>query len=211
VALQGKILKKMIKRLFDILFSFTALLILFPVLVCIYIAVLITMGRPVLFRQERPGLKGKSFFLYKFRTMTVPKAGEHSAKFDSVRTTSLGGIMRSLSLDELPTFINVLKGDMSIVGPRPLLVRYLERYSPEQARRHDVKPGITGWAQVNGRNAISWEEKFKFDVWYVDNYSFMLDMKILFMTVLKIIKREGVDHGEGLTMPEFMGGSETEE
>jgi lipopolysaccharide/colanic/teichoic acid biosynthesis glycosyltransferase len=211
VALQGKILKKMIKRLFDICFSFTALLILFPVLLCVYIAVLITMGRPVFFRQERPGLGGKPFFLYKFRTMTVPKEGEHAAEFDSVRTTPLGKIMRSLSLDELPTFINVLKGDMSIVGPRPLLVRYLERYSPEQARRHDVKPGITGWAQVNGRNAISWEEKFKFDVWYVDNYSFMLDMKILFMTVLKIIKREGVDHGEGLTMPEFMGGSETEE
>jgi sugar transferase EpsL len=201
----------MIKRLFDICFSFTALLMLFPVLVCVYIAVLITMGTPVLFRQERPGLGGKSFFLYKFRTMTVAEEGEHAAEFDSVRTTSLGRIMRALSLDEFPTFINVLTGDMSIVGPRPLLVRYLERYSLEQARRHDVKPGITGWAQVNGRNAISWEEKFKFDVWYVDNYSFMLDMKILFMTVLKVIKREGVNHGEDLTMPEFMGSSETEE
>jgi sugar transferase EpsL len=201
----------MIKRLFDIFFSFTALLMLFPVLVCVYIAVLITMGTPVLFRQGRPGLGGKSFFLYKFRTMAVPKEGEHAAEFDAVRTTSLGKIMRSLSLDELPTFINVLTGDMSIVGPRPLLVRYLERYSPEQARRHDVKPGITGWAQVNGRNAISWEEKFKLDVWYVNNYSFMLDIKILFMTVLKVIKREGVDHGENVTMPEFMGSSETEE
>jgi len=201
----------MIKRLFDICFSFTALLILFPILVCVYIVVLITMGGPVLFRQERPGLGGKSFFLFKFRTMTVPKQGEHSAEFDSVRTTPLGRIMRSLSLDELPTFINVLTGDMSIVGPRPLLVRYLERYSPEQARRHDVKPGITGWAQVNGRNAISWEEKFKLDVWYVDNNSFLLDLKILFMTIIKVLKREGVDHGENVTMPEFMGSQKTEE
>jgi sugar transferase EpsL len=201
----------MIKRLFDICFSFAALLMLFPVLVFVYCAVLVIMGRPVFFRQERPGLIGKSFFLYKFRTMTVPKEWEHVAEFDSVRTTPLGRIMRSLSLDEFPTFINVLTGDMSIVGPRPLLVRYLERYSLEQARRHDVKPGITGWAQVNGRNVISWEEKFKFDVWYVDNYSFMLDMKILFMTVLKVIKREGVNHGEDLTMPEFMGSSDDKE
>jgi sugar transferase EpsL len=201
----------MIKRLFDILFSFTALLMLFPVLLCLYIAVIITMGRPVFFRQERPGLNGKFFFLYKFRTMTIPKEGEDAAEFDSARTTPMGGIMRSLSLDEFPTFINVLMGDMSIVGPRPLLVRYLERYSPEQSRRHDVKPGITGWAQVNGRNAISWEEKFKFDVWYVDNYSFMLDMKILFLTVLKVIKRDGVDHGENVTMPEFMGSSDDKE
>ena len=201
----------MIKRLFDICFSFTALLILFPALVCIYIAVFITMGAPVLFRQERPGLGGKSFFLYKFRTMTVSKEGEYAAESDSVRTTPLGRIMRSLSLDEFPTFINVLKGDMSVVGPRPLLVRYLDRYSPEQARRHDVKPGITGWAQVNGRNAISWEEKFKLDVWYVDNCSLMLDVKILVMTVLKVLKREGVDHGENVTMPEFMGSSKTEE
>ena len=201
----------MIKRLFDILFSFTALLMLFPVLLCLYIAVMITMGRPVFFRQERPGLNGKFFFLYKFRTMTIPKEGEDAAEFDSARTTPMGGIMRSLSLDEFPTFINVLMGDMSIVGPRPLLVRYLERYSPEQSRRHDVKPGITGWAQVNGRNAISWEEKFKLDVWYVDNYSFMLDMKILFLTVLKVIKRDGVDHGENVTMPEFMGSSDDKE
>ena len=201
----------MIKRLFDISFSFVALLMLFPVLVLIYIAVLITMGRPVFFRQERPGLGGKSFFLYKFRTMTVPKEGEHTVPFDLVRTTLLGKIMRSLSLDELPTFINVLKGDMSIVGPRPLLVHYLERYSPEQARRHDVKPGITGWAQVNGRNAITWEEKFTLDVWYVDNYSFMLDLKILVMTLFKVFKREGVDHSENVTMPEFMGSSKNKE
>ncbi len=201
----------MIKRLFDILFSFTVLLMLFPVLLCLYIVVLITMGYPVFFRQERPGLGGKSFFLFKFRTMAVPKEGEQSPEFDSVRTTPLGRIMRSLSLDEFPTFINVLTGDMSIVGPRPLLVRYLDRYSPEQARRHDVKPGITGWAQVNGRNAISWEEKFKLDVWYVDNFSLILDMKILVMTILKVLKREGVDHGENVTMPEFMGSSEKEE
>jgi len=201
----------MIKRLFDICFSFAALLMLFPVLIFVYFAVLVTMGGPVFFRQERPGLGGKSFFLYKFRTMTVSKEGEHTAESDAVRTTPLGRIMRSLSLDELPTFINVLTGDMSIVGPRPLLVRYLERYSPEQARRHDVKPGITGWAQVNGRNAISWEKKFKLDVWYVDNHSFMLDMKILFMTISKVLKREGVDHGEDLTMPEFMGSPEKEE
>jgi len=197
----------MIKRLFDICFSIAVFLALFPVLLCLYLVVWVTMGLPVFFRQERPGLGGKSFFLYKFRTMTVPKEGEHAAESDSVRTTSLGKIMRSLSLDELPTFINVLTGDMSIVGPRPLLVRYLKRYSPEQARRHDVKPGITGWAQVNGRNAISWEEKFKLDVWYVDNCSLMLDMKILVMTILKVLKREGVDHGENVTMPEFVGSS----
>jgi len=195
----------MLKRLFDLFFSLVVLILLFPVLFLLSMVIFLTMGRPVFFRQERPGLNGKSFFLYKFRTMRLPRAGEAGAEFDAVRTTVLGKLMRSSSLDEFPAFINVLKGDMSVVGPRPLLVRYLERYSPEQARRHEVKPGITGWAQVNGRNAISWEEKFKMDVWYVDNRSFMLDMKILFMTIRKVIKREGVDHGEDLPMPEFMG------
>jgi len=195
----------MLKRLFDLFFSLVVLILLFPVLFLLSMVIFLTMGRPVFFRQERPGLNGKSFFLYKFRTMRLPRAGEAGAEFDAVRTTVLGKLMRASSLDEFPAFINVLKGDMSVVGPRPLLVRYLERYSPEQARRHEVKPGITGWAQVNGRNAISWEEKFKMDVWYVDNRSFMLDMKILFMTIRKVIKREGVDHGEDLPMPEFMG------
>lgn len=195
----------MSKRLFDLFFSLTVLILSCPVLIFLSLAIFLSMGRPVFFRQERPGLNGKSFFLYKFRTMRLPRAEEGGAEFDAVRTTPLGKLMRSLSLDEFPAFINVLKGDMSVVGPRPLLVRYLERYSPEQARRHEVKPGITGWAQVNGRNAITWEEKFKLDVWYVDNCSFALDMKILFMTVLKVIQREGVDHGENLPMPEFMG------
>ena len=184
----------MIKRLFDICFSFAALLMLFPVLVFVYCAVLVTMGRPVFFRQERPGLGGKSFFLYKFRTMTVPKEGEHAAEFDSVRTTPLGKIMRSLSLDELPTFINVLNGDMSIVGPRPLLVRYLERYSPEQARRHDVKPGITGWAQVSygyGATVEDAVEKLNYDLFYIKNLSFLMDLMIVLRTIKIVRCRKG--------------------
>ena len=184
----------MIKRLFDICFSFAALLMLFPVLVFVYCAVLVTMGRPVFFRQERPGLGGKPFFLYKFRTMTVPKEGEHAAEFDSVRTTPLGRIMRSLSLDEFPTFINVLTGDMSIVGPRPLLVRYLERYSPEQARRHDVKPGITGWAQVNGRDDLPIPVKVEFDEYYLKHRSLAFDLRTLFLTCYSVIDHKGIQH-----------------
>jgi len=201
----------MIKRLVDICFSLTALLLLLPILVCIYLAVLITMGLPVLFRQKRPGLKGEPFYLYKFRTMAVPKAGEDLPESDFKRMTPLGGVLRSLSLDELPTFINVLTGDMSLVGPRPLLMQYLDRYTAEQARRHEVKPGVTGWAQVNGRNAISWEEKFKLDVWYVEHRSFFLDLKILILTLKKVLKREGIGHKGNKTMPEFLGDLEKKE
>jgi lipopolysaccharide/colanic/teichoic acid biosynthesis glycosyltransferase len=161
------------------------------------------MGRPVLFRQARPGLHGEPFVLYKFRTMTTGGGGGSLA--DDDRLTPLGRFLRSTSLDELPELINVVKGDMSVVGPRPLLVRYLTRYSPEQARRHLVRPGLTGWAQVNGRNALTWEEKFAHDVWYVDNWSLKLDLKILQMTMTQVVRGRGVSAPGHATMPEFMG------
>jgi len=163
------------------------------------------MGRPVLFKQMRPGLNGKPFYMYKFRTMTYERDEQGTLLSDELRLTGLGRFLRSTSLDELPELFNILKGDMSLVGPRPLLMQYLDRYTPEQARRHEVKPGITGWAQVNGRNAISWEEKFALDVWYVDNCSLWLDMKILLMTLVKVFKREGISAAGEATMPEFMG------
>lgn len=166
------------------------------------------MGSPVFFRQTRPGLHGKPFELIKFRTMREPLPGENPSQTDSVRLTKVGRILRSTSLDEFPTFINVLKGDMSLVGPRPLLMQYLDRYTPEQARRHEVKPGITGWAQINGRNALTWEDKFKLDVWYVDHQSLWLDLKILSMTAYKVLKREGISAKGEATMPEFMGSGE---
>ncbi len=167
------------------------------------------MGRPVLFIQMRPGLNGKPFCMYKFRTMRQPKENETMYLTDSERVTKLGKFLRNYSLDELPELINVLKGDMSLVGPRPLLMQYLDRYAPEQARRHEVKPGITGWAQVNGRNAITWEKKFALDVWYVDNWSLWLDIKILAITVVKVFKREGISAAGEATMPEFMGYKES--
>ena len=168
------------------------------------LAVATTMGRPVLFRQERPGLNGKIFRLYKFRSMRDAKPGE-GPESDHLRLTRLGKFLRSTSIDELPALLNVLKGELSLVGPRPLLVRYLERYSPEQARRHEVKPGITGWAQVNGRNAISWERKFELDVYYVDHQSLTLDLLILAKTVAKVLQRSNIEHAGHATMPEFMG------
>ena len=174
-------------------------------MVTIGICVAVAMGVPVLFSQERPGLHGKSFRLVKFRTMSVPATGADPVKSDARRLTRLGRILRATSLDELPTFWNVLWGDMSLVGPRPLLMRYLTLYSPEQARRHEVRPGITGWAQVNGRNAISWEEKLDLDVWYVDNRSLFLDLRILTMTTLLVLRRQGVGHGGDALMPEFHG------
>ncbi|MCX8045035.1 MAG: sugar transferase [Desulfobacterota bacterium] len=200
---------KVIKRLIDVLVSFTLLLVLSPLLAFIAGAIRVNMGKPVLFRQQRPGLYGKPFMLFKFRTMRHPKPGEETAASDGVRLTRLGRILRSTSLDELPTLWNVLCGDMSLVGPRPLLMQYLDRYTPEQARRHNVKPGITGWAQVNGRNALSWEEKFAYDVWYVDHCSLWLDLRILLITLWKVITREGISHGSEATMPEFMGSAET--
>jgi len=176
-----------------------------PFLFILTMLVRLSLGRPIVFQQLRPGLGGKPFTLYKFRTMTEER-GKNGCIFpDSVRLTRFGRFLRATSLDELPELWNVLKGDMSLVGPRPLLMQYLELYTPEQVRRHEVKPGITGWAQVNGRNALTWEEKFKLDVWYVDNWSLWLDIKIIGMTLWKILKREGISQPGQATMEEFMG------
>ncbi|WP_457627586.1 sugar transferase [Oceanithermus sp.] len=194
-----------LKRLIDVLVSLAVLALLSPLLVVLAIWIRITMGAPVLFRQTRPGLRGKPFIMYKFRTMTDERDPQGNLLPDEQRLTRLGRFLRSTSLDELPELINVLKGDMSLVGPRPLLMKYLDRYTPEQFRRHEVKPGITGWAQVNGRNALTWEEKFKLDVWYVDNWNLWLDFKILLMTLVKVFRREGIGHGSQATMPEFRG------
>lgn len=193
------------KRLVDIIGSVTGLLLLAPVMIVIATIVRREMGAPVLFRQTRPGLNGKPFQLTKFRTMRNILDTAGLPMPDSKRLSKLGRILRSTSLDELPALWNVLKGEMSLVGPRPLLMEYLPLYSDEQARRHDVKPGITGWAQINGRNAISWEEKFALDLWYVKNRSFWLDVKILFLTVRKVLIRDGISaHGEA-TMSKFQG------
>ena len=194
-----------IKRCIDIVGAGLGLIVLAPVLIVLAIMIWMRMGRPVIFKQMRPGLQGRSFFMYKFRTMTDERDENGVLLADEMRLTRLGRFLRSSSLDELPELFNVLKGDMSLVGPRPLLMQYLERYTPEQARRHEVKPGITGWAQVNGRNAISWEEKFALDVWYVDNCSLWLDVKILFMTAIKVFQREGISAEGEATMQEFMG------
>lgn len=193
------------KRLFDIFATSLGLLILSPLVLIIATLVRIRHGAPVLFRQQRPGYKGSPFYIYKFRTMTNVRAADGSLLPDSARLTSLGRFLRSSSLDELPEFFNILRGEMSLVGPRPLLMQYLERYSPEQARRHSVLPGLTGWAQINGRNALTWEEKFKLDVWYVNNRSFWLDVKILLLTFWKVFKREGISQPDHATMEEFMG------
>jgi len=196
----------MIKRLFDIVVSVPVLLLLVPALVVITLLVRFNMGSPVLFRQERPGLHGKNFGMLKFRTMCDATNAEGKLLPDSERLTSLGRFLRSTSLDELPELWNVLKGDMSLVGPRPLLVEYLPLYSREQWRRHEVKPGITGWAQINGRNALSWDEKFKLDVWYVDNLSLWLDIRILFLTIKKVLARDGISGDGEATMSKFRGG-----
>lgn len=197
----------MIKRFFDIVVSAIALLLLSPVIAIVAWKISRKMGSPVLFRQVRPGLNGKPFTMVKFRTMrdAVDKNGNPLP--DSERMTPFGNFLRSTSLDELPELWNVLKGDMSLVGPRPLLMEYLPLYSKEQARRHEVRPGVTGWAQINGRNAISWEEKFKLDVWYVDNQSFWLDVKILFLTVKKVFVRDGISAEGEATMSKFTGSS----
>lgn len=181
------------------------LVLLAPVMLVVALLIRLTMGSPVLFRQVRPGLYGRPFTMYKFRTMLDIRNERGELLPDELRLTPVGRFLRKTSLDELPELFNVLKGDMSLVGPRPLLMDYLDRYTPEQARRHEVKPGITGWAQVNGRNALTWEEKFKLDVWYVDNWSLWLDIKILFMTLVKVFKREGISADGHVTMPEFKG------
>lgn len=195
----------MTKRLVDIAASVAALLLLMPVLGLISLLVRLKLGSPVIFRHERAGLRGRPFTMLKFRTMSDARDERGDLLPDEQRLTRFGSLLRSTSLDELPELINVLCGDMSLVGPRPLWVRYLERYTPEQFRRHEVKPGITGWAQVNGRNAISWEDRLAMDVWYVDNRSTWLDLKILFRTVAKVLKREDTSPAGRVTMEEFRG------
>jgi sugar transferase EpsL len=199
------------KRTLDFLGSLSALLVFSPLLLLLAALVRFKLGSPILFRQTRPGFRGQPFEMLKFRTMTDQRDANGQLLPDEKRLPRFGRLLRATSLDELPELWNVLRGDMSLVGPRPLLMQYLERYTPEQARRHDVKPGLTGWAQINGRNAISWEEKFRLDVWYVDHWNILLDLKILFLTVWKIIRREGVSAAEHVTMPEFMGSDQSEE
>ncbi|MEI2614116.1 MAG: sugar transferase [Methylotenera sp.] len=195
----------MLKRIFDLTLIVISLPLLMPAFVMVAILVRVNLGKPVLFYQVRPGLSAKPFVMAKFRTMTDERDSVGNLLPDDMRLTQYGKFLRSTSLDELPGLWSVLTGDMSLVGPRPLLMQYLDRYSPEQARRHEVRPGITGWAQVNGRNAISWEDKFKLDVWYVDNQSIWLDIKILLLTVYKVFKRSGISANDSATMPEFMG------
>ena len=194
-----------VNRLFQCTACFVCLILLLPAFLVFSLIIRIKLGSPVLFRQLRPGLKGEPFYMIKFRTMTDLRDACGNLLPDEQRMTSFGRFLRATSIDELPEIFNVMKGEMNFVGPRPLLMEYLERYTPEQARRHDILPGITGWAQVNGRNAISWEEKFKMDVWYVDNQSFSLDIKILWMTFAKVFKREGISQDGEATMTKFMG------
>ena len=196
------------KLFLDLMLTVPALIVLAPVMAVIDLIVRVKIGSPVIYRQKRPGLQGNLFTIYKFRTMTNDSDDKGNHLPDEQRLTRLGKFLRKTSLDELPELWNVIKGDISLVGPRPLLVEYLFRYTPEQARRHEVKPGITGWAQVNGRNAITWEEKFKYDVWYVDNRSLLLDIKIIFMTIIKVIKGKDINQPGQATMEEFKGGKQ---
>lgn len=198
------------KRLFDFLVSLFAIIILFIPMVIIAVIIRVKMGSPVIFKQKRPGLHGKPFYIYKFRTMTNETDSEGNLLSNEERITITGKVIRKLSLDELPQLFNVIKGDISLVGPRPLLMEYLPLYNKEQARRHEVRPGITGWAQVNGRNNICWEDRFKLDVWYVDNQSFLLDIRILFLTVLKVFKREGINPDDKEFIEKFKGSSEND-
>ena len=197
--------KSFLKRLIDIVVSVVFILCFWWLYIVLALLIKIKLGGPVLFKQERPGLNGKIFTMYKFRSMTDGRDKNGKLLSDSERVTSFGRVLRATSLDEIPEFVNVLKGDMSLVGPRPLLVEYLPRYNEFQARRHEVKPGITGWAQINGRNAISWEDKFKYDVEYVINQSFLMDLKILFLTVKKVVVRENINQGQDVTMEVFRG------
>jgi lipopolysaccharide/colanic/teichoic acid biosynthesis glycosyltransferase len=200
------------KRLLDLALAIPLLVLFSPLMLVIALLVLVIHGRPVIFSQLRPGYRGRPFFVYKFRTMTEDSDERGKLLSDSHRLTGLGSFLRSYSLDELPELFQVLLGQMSLVGPRPLLMQYLERYTPEQNRRHDVLPGITGWAQVNGRNTLTWEDKFRYDVWYVDHWSSWLDIKILALTFWKVIKREGINQPGRATADEFTGyGVNTEE
>jgi|TARA_B100002003_G_C13889245_1_gene433734 sugar transferase EpsL len=196
-------LYKYFKIIFDYIFSAIALLLLSPLILLTAFLTLLFIGKPIFFSQERPGLHGKSFIMYKFRTMNNDRDSDQNLLPDKERLGNFGKLLRSISIDELPTLINILKGEMSLVGPRPLLLRYLDRYNPQQSRRHEIKPGITGLAQVKGRNTISWDEKFRLDVWYVDHLSFWLDIKILGMTIVKVINRDGITQVGRETMDEF--------
>lgn len=196
---------KYIKRILDIISSLLAIIILSPLLAVTAVLVKTKLGSPVLFKQERPGKDEKIFTLMKFRTMTDERDENGELLPDEVRLTKFGKFLRSTSIDELPELFNILKGDMSVIGPRPLLVEYIPRYNEPQHRRHEVRPGLSGWAQVNGRNTVSWEDKFDMDVHYVDNYSFTMDVKILFMTVLNVLKKEGISSETSATMEVFMG------
>jgi sugar transferase EpsL len=193
------------KRLFDLMVTSIGLVITLPMMLILSVLVWVFLGTPILFRQPRPGYKGCPFITYKFRTMTDQRGTDGKLLPDARRLTLFGRFLRSTSLDDLPQVFNVLRGEMSLVGPRPLLMKYLERYSPEQMRRHDVLPGITGWAQVNGRNSLDWDEKFRLDVWYVDHWSFWLDMKILLMTPWKVFTQEGINQPGHATVEEFKG------
>lgn len=198
-----------LKRAIDCLMAAAGLFLLSPILVAVAAAVWLRLGSPVLFRQRRPGLHGKPFTMYKFRTMRDARGQDGTMLPDAERLTPFGRFLRTTSSDELPELFNVLGSEMSVVGPRPLLMEYLPLYTPEQARRHEVKPGITGWAQVNGRNALGWEEKFKLDVWYVDNRSIFLDLKILFLTVKKVVSQEGISQQGQTTTEKFHGSATT--
>lgn len=202
---------KYIKRILDIISSLLAIIILSPLLAVTAVLVKTKLGSPVLFKQERPGKDEKIFTLMKFRTMTDERDENGELLPDEVRLTKFGKFLRSTSIDELPELFNILKGDLSVIGPRPLLVEYIPRYNEHQHRRHEVRPGLSGWAQVNGRNTVSWEDKFDMDVHYVDNYSFAMDVKILFMTVLNVLKKEGISSETSATMEVFMGTPEKEE
>jgi len=193
------------KRLFDLTFAIIALVILSPIILATAILVRVFIGMPILFKQQRPGYKGRPFFIYKFRSMTNRLTRDGSLLPDAERLTRLGHLLRSLSLDELPELFNIVCGEMSFVGPRPLLMEYIPLYSPEQARRHDVVPGLTGWAQVNGRNDIDWPTRFKMDIWYLDHWSFWLDIRIIFLTIWKVISREGVNQDGQSTVEYFKG------
>lgn len=201
----------MLKRLIDIVVSLIFLIIFFPFLVILFILVRVNIGKPVLFSQPRLGYNNKSFDIIKFRTMTNATDENGQLLPDEERLTAFGSFLRSTSLDELPEIWNVLKGEMSLVGPRPFIIDYLPLYNREQIRRHDVRPGVTGWAQVNGRNAISWEEKFEYDLWYVDNHSFWVDLKILFLTAKKVFKREGISAQDHVTIERFTGSKNQEQ
>jgi lipopolysaccharide/colanic/teichoic acid biosynthesis glycosyltransferase len=202
---RSKRAQAVLKRALDVTLSASALAALAPVLAGLAVAELVVHGWPPIFSQRRPGQHGRVFTLYKFRSMKEARDAAGALLPDGDRLTRFGSFLRSTSLDELPELVNVLKGDMSLVGPRPLLVQYLDRYTPEQARRHEVRPGITGWAQIHGRNALSWEEKFALDVWYVDNWSLALDARILLRTLAAVLRREGISAAGEATMPEFTG------